>query len=94
LPKVLQNMGRIKNALLGQQYEGQRKAEAHSEKKCIEMIGIINLKLDKLQLSVDSCNDLLHTLLQEKKQKKSNQFCWIMGGLTTSIFYYLLVKNS
>ena len=95
-------MGRIKNAKLDEQYEQEREEESRAEQECIQTIGIINKKIDKLQISIRICNENLNqaNIHLSSLLAKNNRMRWstykikkyivIMGGITSvvGLLYY------
>jgi len=94
-------MGRIKNAKLDEQYEQEREEESRAEQECIQTIGIINKKIDKLQISIRICNENLNqanihlsSLLAKNHRMRSTykikKYIVIMGGITSvvGLLYY------
>ena len=84
-------MGRIKNAILEEQYEREREEEAHAERECIKMIGDMNIKIDTIMASVHICsnqislaNQNIALLLERKQLKKKNMrknILLFLGGI-------------
>jgi hypothetical protein len=95
-------MGRIKNAKLDEQYEQEREEESRAEQECIQTIGIINEKIDKLQISIMICNKNLNQanihlsslLAKNNRMRRSTykikKYIVIMGGITSvvGLLYY------
>jgi len=91
-------MGRIRNAILEEQYEQECEEEARAERECIKMIGDMNIKIDTIMASVHICsnqislaNQNIALLLERKQLKKKNMrknILLFLGGICGVVGLY------
>ena len=96
-------MGRIKNAILEEQYEREREEEARAEQECIKIIGDMNRKIDTIMASVHICsnqvslaNENIALLLERKYLKKKNMrknILLFLGGICGGVGLYSHYKK-